>query len=417
MSGTQLTYGELMNGARRSAHQATGALAVAPLADAHAARDALTARAELFAAIGRHVTVLIGEPRLAIWRAEVPTRRHPDERTPAVRAVLAWIDQLERHQPVPEPGPIDDGSVAGPCAAAGHWMRCRELVDHATELVATHHDPAGRVRPGTPEALARADLGPLLADAARLVAVIAPLEPLALRCRQAGLDRAELDAQLPVTDRLLDHTWALVRTLRFPATAVSDLTVARPSIDAIDAGDEWTQRMARVHARLHQHAQRGHVSVRTLHDIARLGLVSSHILDTSGHRDHAQQSAVTDQWRAVLAHLDPLRSIQRHDRGLRLDVERMLHVARTTHAMESAGAAKRLLGAVATSIPTMDACAAIADRLLAGTADAWIPAPPRRGYLPDPHLPGQAASRAPPQAVAWPRSGLSRAVDSGLVLP
>lgn len=417
MTGTQLTYGQLMDEARRAAHQAISSLTLRPLVDSDAAQNALTARAQLLAAIGRQATVLIGAPRLAIWRDSTPTRRSPEERTPTVLAVLSWIDQLEHAAPGPSPDAAGDDVIDDAHSPTRHWNQGRFWVDRATDLVATHLDPAGRVRPGTPAGLARADLGPLLVDAIRLVSVIAPLEPLALRCRQAGMNREDLDAQLPLTDTLLDDTWALARALTFPATAVSDLTVARPSIEAVDTADEWTQRMARVHARMHRHSQRGHVSVRTLHDIARLGLVCSHILATSGRRDHQAQAAVTDQWRAVLAHLDPLRSVERHDRLVRHDVERMLHVARADHFEASPACRDRLLNAVATSIPSMDACAAIAERLLAGTSDAWIPARPRPAYLPDRHLPGKAASRAPPLTASWPRTGPSRPGGPGLTLP
>ena len=154
--------------------------------------------------------------------------------------------------------------------------------------------------------------------------------------------------------------------------------------------------MARVHARLHRHTHGGHVSVRTLHDIARLGLATSHVLATSGQRDPATQSAVTDHWRSVLDHLDPLRSVQPHDRVLRHDVERMLHLARPATTAAHPNEQRALLDAVAASVPAMNACSALAERALARSTDVWIPAAPRRPYLPDLHRPGHAARRAPP---------------------
>ncbi len=148
----------------------------------------------------------------------------------------------------------------------------------------------------------------------------------------------------------------------------------------------------------------GHVSVRTLHDIARLGLATSHVLATSGQRDPATQSAVTDHWRSVLDHLDPLRSVQPHDRVLRHDVERMLHLARPATTAAHPNEQRALLDAVAASVPAMNACSALAERALARSTDVWIPAGPRRPYLPDLHRPGHATRRAPPYEAPWPRT-------------
>ena len=92
-------------------------------------------------------------------------------------------------------------------------------------------------------------------------------------------------------------------------------------------------------------------------------------------------------------------------------------MAKADSVVDSPRDKERLLDAVAASVPSMDACAAIADRLLAGSTDAWIPARPRPAYLPDRHLPGQAASRAPPLAASWPRTGPSRPGGPGLTLP
>jgi hypothetical protein len=396
-----LTYGQLMDDARRAAHQGMNALARDRLPDTGAAQEAVTARGTLLASLARQATTLIGAPRLDAWRASTPHRHAHDARTPTVLATLAWLDTLVRHATR-----VTAGETAGARegSAASHWTRTRTLVDRATDLVATHHAPAGAVRPGTPAHLATADLAQLLGSITRLVAVVAPTEPLALRCREAGMTRADVDAALPLGEGLLDDTWSLARTLRFTDSAVADLTVARPAIDADRPADEWTQRMARVHARLHRHTHGGHVSVRTLHDIARLGLATSHVLATSAQRDTATQSAVTDHWRSVLVHLDPLHSVQPHDRVLRRDVERMLHLARPATTAAHPNEQRALLDVVAASVPAMNACSALAERALARSTDVWIPAGPRRPYLPDLNRPGHAARRAPPSEAPWPRT-------------
>lgn len=414
----KVTYGELMDAARRAAHQGMNALARDRLPGAATAQATLTARARLLAGLGAHATALIGPVRVQAWRASAPHRHTSDARTPAVVAALAWIDALEARAGTLDTNP-DQTHAAGPTTGAGtsaltHWRQAAALVARASDLVATHRDPTGALRQGAPAELAQAGLGPLLATTTRLVTVVAGTEPLALRCREAGMPRAMLDAHLPVGDRLLDDTWALARTLRFADTAIADLTLARPPIDATGPADEWTQRMTRVHARLHRHVTSGHVSVRTLHDIARLALVTSHVLDTSGRHDHAAQASVTDQWRTVLMHLDPLRGVTRPDRVLRHDVDRMLHLARPATTAANPAQQQALLHAITASVPVVNACSALAERALARSTDTWTPAPPRRGYLPDLHQPGQAATRAPPLEAPWPRTGPTPPTGPGL---
>lgn len=413
MTGPPVTYGQLLDEARRAANQGMTTLAQHRLADAHDAHDALLARARLLAAAARHATALIGAPRLAALRAGTPHRRSPDARAPAVVAALAWIDSLA---PSDGPAPTSPGAAADAGSPAGHWSRSAFLVERATDLIATHHEPNGALRLGSPLSLAVGDLGSLLSSTTRLVAAVAPTEPLALRCREAGMTRTALDAHLPVGDRLLDDTWALARSLRFADSAVADLTVARPGIDADTPAEEWAQRMTRVHARLHRHVIGGRVSVRTLHDVARLGLVTSHVLDTSGRRDHPAQAAITDQWRAVLAALGPLHSIEPLDRVLRHDVERMLHIARPATGATLPTQSGALLATIEAMVPTMNACSDLAHQARCHSTDAWVPAAPRRAYLRDVHAPGHAARRAPPAPGPWPHTAPEPPGATGLTL-
>ena len=94
MTGPPVTYGQLLDDARRAAHQGMTTLARHRLADAHDAHDALLARARLLAPAARHAPPHIGAPRLDALRAGTPHRRSPDARAPAVVAALAWIDAL-----------------------------------------------------------------------------------------------------------------------------------------------------------------------------------------------------------------------------------------------------------------------------------------------------------------------------------
>lgn len=410
MTTPQVTYGELMDDARRAAHQGMNALARDRIPDAAIARATVAIRAELLAEIGRHAVTLLGPTRVGTWRGGEPTRGCLESRQPAVIATLAWIDAIDAHRPArpqavlpPEPG-----------LAAGHWSRSLRLVRAATDLVATHQDAGGALRAGTPGDFALADVGGLLASATRLVNVIAPIEPLAVRCRQAGMTPAEVDRALPLADRLLEGTYALEGALRFPMSAVAGLPERRAPIGAGDPAVEWRERMERVHARMHRYAQRGRVSVRTLHDVATLALVTSHVLTSSGLRDPATGPELTDQWRAVLAYLAPLGSVERRDRVIRHDTERMLDLARTPGEPAARG---RLLRAIDAGTPAMDACSELADRLLAQTTDAWIPAKPRAPYLRDLRPPGTAARRAPPPEAPWPRMPPPPPPASGLGLP
>lgn len=413
MTPPRVTYGELMDDARRAAHQGMNALARDRLPDAGTARVTVAIRVELLAEIGQHAITVLGPTRVGTWRDGEPARRCLESRQPAVIATLAWIDTLTQHgnsrldtMPAPDSG-----------AAAGHWARSLRLVRAASDLVATHQDPGGALRPGTPGDFALAEVGGLLASATRLVNVIAPIEPLAVRCRQAGMTPVDVDRALPLADRLLEDTYALEGALRFPMSAVTSLPLHREPIGGGDPAVEWRDRLERVHARMHRHAQRGRISVRTLHDVATLALVTSHVLTSSGQRDRATGPELADQWRAVLAYLAPLGSVERRDRVIRHDTERMLDLARAARTADEPAARGRLLRAIDAGTPAMDACSTLADRLLAQTADAWIPAKPHASYLRDLHRPGTAARRAPPFEAPWPRMPPPRPSSPGLGFP
>jgi hypothetical protein len=89
---------------------------------------------------------------------------------------------------------------------------------------------------------------------------------------------------------------------------------------------------------------------------------------------------------------------------IREDVDRLLAIAHTGSATDPTEG-HRLLVAVRAGLPTLDACSAVADRLLAASVDAWVPAKPRRPYLPDLHRPGHAARAAEPPPTRFPRMG------------
>jgi hypothetical protein len=262
--------------------------------------------------------------------------------------------------------------------------------------------------------LAGADWGPLLIDVARIVALVARTEPLALRCRQVGVSRADIDRHLPVHDTLVDDTWALATAWGFPDPALRELTVAHPPVRIGDPAGEWTDRMRHLYIRMIAHRDTGHVSVRTLQDLARLGTVVSHVLSTTGHGS-GRQGVVTAEWQAMSGHLAPLRSTEPGDRQVRSTIERLLTLASPVTTAGDPAVRARLLRAIDYSTPVLDQCAVIADKLLATSTDLWMPPKPFPRYLRPVHVWSIRAQRVAPVARPWPRSGLagSSATRSG----
>ena len=415
-----VTHGELVDAARLCAARAQRTLARTAFADAEAARYVLAARARLLTAIAHHGEVTLGAGVVQAWRDSAPAPRGVEERDPRVRAALAWLDTLtgstgpDSDQP---PVPASGRPVAGV-----HLDRARALVAAASDLIATHRDPNSVLRPTASPNLGVVDAVSLLAAPARLAALAAPVEPLALRCRQAGMPAAAIDAALPLGDPITVASWDLAAALRFPTSAVAPITVHAAGVDTSSPATEWGSRLNRIASRLRAREAHGRISVRTLHDLATLGLVTSHILTTHTHLSTGETpppaglGRVTEQWRALAGHLAPLRSTQPADRVIHADVDRLLTIAHpgtATHrgAATSPGmtidpvARAGLVAAMRVGLPTLDACAAVADRLLAASTDAWIPATARRPYLPDLHRPGRAARPAPPAPTGFPRMG------------
>jgi hypothetical protein len=398
-----------MDGARLCAARAQRTIARTPFADAQAARYVLTARARLLTAVAHQAEVALGTGVVQAWRDSAPAHRGVEERDRRVRYALGWIDSLvssraalhdQGRPPTPESGRPDAGV---------HLDRARVLVAAASDLIATHRDPDGTLRPTAAPGLAAADVFGLLSAPARLTAMVGPVEPLALRCRQAGLSQAAIDAALPLGDPITVASWDIAAALRFPDSAVAPVAAHAAPPDTSSLAAEWGSRLDRVATRLRALEHRGRISVRTLHDLAALGLVTSHVLTTSARTDPTPAtptslSPVTEQWRALTAHLAPLRSTQPADRVIHEDVDRLLTIAHPGSSADP-NSRRRLVNAMHAGLPTMDACAVVADRLLAATTDAWIPAKPRRPYLPDLHQAGHAARPAPPAPTGFPRMG------------
>ncbi|MHB1164529.1 MAG: hypothetical protein ACYC3K_04740 [Candidatus Nanopelagicales bacterium] len=403
------TYGELMDRARWHTSRALELLGRARFASPDQSRDAVGSRADLLTTLASHARAVIGPAHLAALREHPVTRRTPDPMDPRVRHLLEWIDALtepSRRSPSTshrsDDGDVRDTRDRGPVAAA--YRAATLAVATATDLVATHHDGAtGAARAWTPPQLAGSGYGPLVVEAARVAAIAAAIEPLALRCREAGLTRSEVDLHLPLTDRLIDATWSVAAEWGFPEPGIRSLTVARPPIRTGDPAAEWADRIHHVRNRMQAHQDTGHAGVRTLQDVARLGTVISHILATSRPDAPVEQSAITARWQSITEYLAPLRSTEPADRTVRAHVERMLELARPAHTQDTPRARDRLLRAITDTTPVLDECAAIADRLAASSIDLWIPAKPTRPYLRSIRTSALAARRPTEAPGAWPR--------------
>lgn len=413
-SSVPVTYGELMDGAQLCAARAQRAIARNAFPDADAARYVLNARARLLAAVAHHGEVTVGPLVVQAWRDSAPAHRGIEQRDRRVLGALAWLDTLptaaigfDHQTPVVAP-------ESGRPPAGVHLDRARALVAAASDLIATHRGPDGALLPTAVPAMGAADTVSLLSAPARLAAMAGAGEPLALRCRQAGLTRDVIDNALPLGDPITAASWNLAAALRFPDSAVAPVTAHAAGPDTSSPAAEWRSRLDRIATRLRAAQSHGRVSVRTLHDVATLGLVTSHVLATSNSLRAPDTPAspalgpvggpVTEQWRALTAHLAPLRSTEPADRVIREDVDRLLAIAHPGSTTDPAQS-RQLLQTIRASVPTLDACSTVADRLLATSADAWVPAKPRRPYLPDLHRPGHAARAAEPPPTGFPRMG------------
>lgn len=406
------TYGQFMDAARWHANTAQGHLSWLPFATTRQARDTLAARDELLTALGMSARAVIGPVRYAALTGHRLGRREVDTIDPTVRALLTWISQLDKSHHSAHPGsevitsyPVRHEQDLGRTAAA--FVAARIAVAAATDLVLTHIRPTGAARADVDPVLAGADWGPLLIDVARIVALVARTEPLALRCRQVGVSRADIDRHLPVRDTLVDDTWALATAWGFPDPALRELTVVHPPVRTGDPAAEWTDRMRHLYIRMLAHRDAGHVSVRTLQDLARLGTVVSHVLATSGHNAQAQ-SEVTAQWQTMSERLEPLRSTEPGDRQVRSTVERLLTLASPATTAGAPAVRARLLRAIDYSTSVLDQCAVIADRLMSTSTDVWMPPKPFPRYLRPVHVWTTRAQRLAPVPQPWPQSGMAR---------
>jgi hypothetical protein len=394
------TYGELMDTARLHAAAAHRQLQRSAFVDSPNALAALDARGRLLRALAANARATLGPVRVDAVRDQQVTRHTPDVRTPRALATLQWLDRLQTI-------PVVDADTFEPTTAVGAVTRslraARITVDAATDLALTHYDGPGRLRPDASPPLAHSSWGALTVDCLRLVALAAAIEPLAQRCRQAGLTRTQVDHYLPLHDDLVDRTWGLAASWQFPDSGARDLTVARPALRTGDSAAEWTDRMTGIHQQMREHHDRGRIGIRTLRDVARLGTVISHVLATSGKEDAAPQSRITRQWQALTEYLAPLRSTEPANDVIRDHVESMLDLASAASTQGASVQGERLVAAIVSTTSVMDDCTAIAQALATTSNDVWLPPRPQRPYLRVVPAANTRATRSATAPDLWPR--------------
>lgn len=394
------TYGELMDTARLHVSTAHRQLQRSAFVDSRDALAAVDARERLLRSLAANVRATLGPVRVDAVRDQQVTRHTPDVRTPRTLATLQWLDRLQRI-PVVDADSLDPTTPVG--AVTRSLRAARITVDAATDLALTHYDGPGRLRADAAPPLALSSCGALTVDCLRLVALAAAIEPLAQRCRQAGLTRTEVDHYVPLHDGLVDQSWTLAASWQFPDSGARDLTVARPALRTGDPAAEWTDRMTRIHQQMREHHDRGRIGVRTLRDVARLGTVISHVLATSGREDAAAQSRITTQWQALTEYLAPLRSTEPANDAIRDHVESMLDLASAASTKGASMHGERLITAIVSTTPVMDDCTAIAHALATTSNDLWLPPKRQRPYLRVVPAANTRATRSGAAPDPWPR--------------
>lgn len=360
MTHPHVTYGDLMHDARRQITDAITSLRSAGLRSPDDARTVLALRTGTLVAVRRNVTTALGPARTeAVLEHLHTSRHHPAPAHPGPAAVAAWLLVLPTDPQAPDP-------KAGEPAAAIGLRRAIDLVNAASDLLATHTQPAGGLRPVADAKLATASLGSVIAAPARLCALLGPTEPFALTARAAGLPRDEVDLLLPLVNPIESATWTAMTANGFPTAGLDGVRLAHPAIRTDTPAIEWTDRLDRVTRRVLAHERRGDLAARTAADIARLGLVTTRYLATNGDTTHL--AADVTSWATLLKQLSALRSLTPHDPFIRRDVQSMVDLAADQEPHDAA-----FTRALSHGLAAIGTCSRSVERQLSRSTDLWSP--------------------------------------------
>jgi len=259
-------YAQLMADAAGQVGDAALTLGAAPLGDRRDAVAAVVSYRDLLAALHRHGWELLGAAR-HLASAAASTGADPRD-VAAVRFVEALAIRARRRHfgdPVPDAAP------------ASSWAVAAAAVRAATDLLATHRDPAGGWRTPEAELLDHPSVRAVgLAGLADLATTVAAADrPLGLRCRQAGLGWRELARRVPdlFPVRYAAQELGLASAAEAPSARVLDgLEVARPGVRAGDPVVELGDRILRLRRVAWQLTREPHVGAASLIDFAAVGV-------------------------------------------------------------------------------------------------------------------------------------------------
>jgi hypothetical protein len=394
MTNPHVTYGDLMHDARRHVIDALASLRTAGLRSPDDARTILALRTGTLVALRRNATTALGPARTkAVLEHLHTSRHHPTPAHPDPAAVAAWLRTLPTDDHTPDP-------KAGEPAAAVELRRAIALVNAASDLLATHTQPAGGLRPVADGTLATPSLGSVIAAPARLCALLGPTEPFALQARAAGLARDEVDELLPLVDPIEPATWTAMTANGFPPPSLDGVRVAHPAIRHGTPAVEWSDRLDRVTRRVLARERRGDLPARTAADIARLGLVTTRYLATTGDTTEVTLADTARSWATLLHQLSALRSLTPHDSVIRHDVQTMVDLTADQEPDDLAFAR-----ALTHGLAAIGTCSRSVERQLTRSTDLWSPpAVTVPNYLKP--VFGSTRHRAQPAAVrpSWPAS-------------
>jgi hypothetical protein len=359
MTGPHVTYGELLHDARRQVIDALASIRTDGLSTPGHARTVLALRTAALASARRNAITALGPARTeAVLEHLHTSRRHPTPAHPGTAAIAAWLRTLPTDGTSPDPAP-------GEPTSAQLLRRAITLVDAASDLLATHTEPTGALRPIADPTLATASVAAVIAAPARLCALLAPTEPFALQARAAGLPRHDVDQLLALVDPVEPATWTAMTRTGFPAPGLDGVRVAQPAIRLDTPAVEWTDRLDRVTRRVLAHERRGDLTARTAADIARLGLATARYLATS---TQTHVAADVTSWATLLQQLSSLRSLTPHDPVIRHDVQAMVEITADQESHDPA-----FTGALTRGLAGIGTCSRSVERQLSRSTDLWSP--------------------------------------------
>lgn len=314
-----VTYGELLD--LTSAHliRAGIALAMQPPVTGRELTRTVIAYREAVHAFGDHLAAVLTAPSRS--------KLIDDATRESLAQGRRLKTELQQAVPVRPRGLPQDA----PGSAIDSYRAAARTVRAASDLLATHLDSAtGQLRsPESSPLWALGDRGPVVRRLAALVGTAAVTEPLLRRLAEhlAGRDEVlgvglpDLTAVRDLASASLQEAAAQARGDPGAASAVEQVTVARPAVRTDDPLTEITDRVTAIRRAAWDQLRQEHPSLHTITDIARL---ATHIEATrfrlTAHRTAPLTSVTAPKagaWHQVWTELRQLRGLTAPDLEVR----------------------------------------------------------------------------------------------------